>query len=36
MKIISIGEALIDFAPYEKEGTYIKNFGGAPDRKSVV
>lgn len=36
MKIISIGEALIDFAPYEKEGTYIKNFGGAPANVAVV
>lgn len=36
MKIICIGEALIDFTPYQKEGTYIRNFGGAPANVAVT
>ena len=30
MKLLAVGEAVIDFTPYTDGNTYIQNFGGAP------
>lgn len=36
MKLICVGEALIDFTPYQNNESYIRNFGGAPANVAVI